>query len=279
MKDIFVVVGCEESQRVTIELRKLGVKAFSCDKKPCSGGHPEWHFRGDLISLLEAVRTHKKVYTADGTGHDIPKWHAGIFFPDCTYLTCSAEWAYKDGPYHQKVKPGTLVGEARREARAHAIEFFRILWSREEIPHIAIENPIGIINKFMKPAQIIHPWMFGDDASKGTCLWLKNLPLLPSEKIDYLPEPNGNWVLPRTVCKNCGTIEAGAVDLVEKALKDGCIECGHKVLPRWGNQTDSGQNKLFPSIDRAEQRSKTYPGIAHAMAHTWGLYLINRYNK
>jgi len=208
-----ILVGCEESQAVTIELRKLGHEAYSCDLKPCSGGHPEWHLQMDVFAALK-----------------MQKWDAGVFFPDCTYLTCSAEWAYKDGPYHQKVKPGTLVGEARRNARADAYEFFMALWNCG-IQRIVIENPVGVMSRyFRKPDQVIQPWMFGDDASKKTCLWIKNLP-----KVWHSAD---NYVLPRIVN-------------------------GKKL---WSNQTDSGQNNLSPSDNRAELRSKTYPGIAQAIA-------------
>jgi hypothetical protein len=210
-----ILVGCEESQAVTIELRKLGHEAYSCDLLPCSGGHPEWHLQMDVMKAI-------------GMG----PWDMGIFFPDCTYLTCSAEWAYKDGPYHQKVKPGTLVGKDRVQARINAASFFMDLYLCE-IPKVAIENPIGIMSTaFRKPDQIIQPYMFGDDASKSTCLWLKGLP-----KIEL-----GEYVQPRMVN-------------------------GKK---KWSNQTDSGQNKLPPSLDRAMLRSKTFPGIAKSMANQWG---------
>ena len=83
-----------------------------------------------------------------------------------------------------------------------------------------------------KPSQMIQPYQFGEDASKKTCLWLKELTPLISTK----------YVEPRWV----------------------------NGKPRWSNQTDSGQNKLGPSEDRAMIRSKTYLGIAIAMAEQWG---------
>ena len=209
-----IIVGCEKTQAVTIELRNLGHEAYSCDIQPCSGGHPEWHLHMDV---LKAINLHK--------------WDVGIFFPDCTYLKCSAEWAYKDGPYHQKVKPGTLVGKERIKARKEASSFFLKLYNCD-IPKVAMENPIGVMSSyFRKPDQVIHPHQFGDDASKATCLWLKGLPKL------------------------IGTRN------VEPRIIDG--------RPRWANQTDSGQNKLSPADNRAEMRSKTYPGIAKAMAQQW----------
>lgn len=208
------LVGCEESQIVCKALRARGHEAYSCDLKKPSGGHPEWHLQMDVFDAIES-----------------DEWDAGIFFPDCTYLTCSAEWAYGDGPYHQKVKPETLVGDARRIARNQAIEFVKRLYSCP-IPRVAIENPIGVLSsRWMKPTQVIQPYQFGDDASKATCLWLRGLPLLVPTKQIHPRIVNGK--------------------------------------PRWGNQTDSGQNKLGPSDSRAELRSKTYPGIAACMAATW----------
>lgn len=101
------------------------------------------------------------------------------------------------------------------------------------IPRIVLENPVGCIStRIRKPDQIIQPYEFGEDASKKTCLWLKGLPLLKPTKI----------VLPRQV--------------------NGKL--------RWSNQTDSGQNKLGPSEDRWKERSRTYQGIASAMADQWG---------
>ena len=106
---LFILVGCEESQAVTIELRKQGHQAFSCDLQECSGGYPEWHLQ---IDVFEAIK--------------LRKWDAGIFFPDCTYLTVSANKWYKDQPPR---KSGTLVGAERREAREKAIKFFMNLYN------------------------------------------------------------------------------------------------------------------------------------------------------
>lgn len=194
-----ILVGCEESQAVTIELRKLGHEAYSCDLKPCSGGHPEWHIQGDVF---EAIK--------------LKQWDAGIFFPDCTYLTVSANKWYKDQPER---KSGTLVGKARRDAREKAIQFFMDLYNCG-IPKIAIENPIGVMSsRFRKPDQVLQPWMFGHGETKATCLWLKKLPSLKPTNI-----VNGR----------------------EQKLH---------LLP--------------PSKNRAELRSKTYKGIAEAIANQW----------
>jgi len=209
-----ILVGHEESQAVCKAFRAMGDEAYSCDLKPCSGGHPEWHLQMDVFDAIKLM-----------------DWDAGIFFPDCTFLTISAEWAYKEPPYHQKLKPGTLFGKERRKARENAVNHVISLWDCG-IPLISIENPIGKLSTlFRKPSQIIQPYEFGDDASKRTCLWLKGLPNL---------HPT-NYIKPRIV----------------------------NGKQRWGNQTDSGQNKLSPSDNRAELRSKTYPGIAKAIAEQW----------
>jgi hypothetical protein len=134
-----------------------------------------------------------------------------------------------------------------------ALDFVRLLLSAD-IPKIALENPVSIISsRIRKPDQVVQPWMFGHDASKKTCLWLKNLPeLRPTEAVE-----------PRMVC--CG-VEVPYQD------KYGCPNCnGSKAArPRWGNQTPGGQNKLGPSPDRWKIRSTTYQGIADAMAQQWG---------
>lgn len=103
------------------------------------------------------------------------------------------------------------------------------------IPRICIENPVGVVStRIRKPDQIVQPWQFGDDASKRTCLWLKGVPPL-------VPDP-ANYFRPRLVNNR----------------------------QRWGNQTDSGQNRLGPSELRWQLQSKTYQGIADAMAQAWG---------
>lgn len=130
-----------------------------------------------------------------------------------------------------------LERAAKTEA---AIEFVERLWAhRERIGRMAIENPIGCLStrsSLGKPTQIIQPHWFDADASKATCLWLHMLPkLLPTKP-----------VAPRRI----------------------------NGKPRWGNQTDSGQNKLPPSEDRARQRAETYPGVADAMALWWKIELM-----
>ena len=150
-----VLVACEESQAVTIEFRKLGHEAYSCDLMECSGGHHEWHIKGDAI--LEA-------YSG--------KYDMMIAFPPCTFLTVTQNRWLKDQP---PLKSGALVGEARREARREAIKFFKDL-ANAPIDKIALENPVGCMSsEYKQPTQIIQPYYFGDEHRKTTCLWLKEL--------------------------------------------------------------------------------------------------------
>lgn len=145
-----VLIGCEESQAVCIEFRKLGHEAFSCDLQECSGGHPEWHLQMDVF---EAVK--------------LKDWDMGIFFPECTHLAVS-------GARHFE--------EKRKDGRQqNAVDFFFKIVNLS-IPKIAIENPIGIMSTiYRKPDQIIHPYWFGHGETKSTCLWLKGLnPLTPT---------------------------------------------------------------------------------------------------
>lgn len=220
---MIILVACEESQAVTIELRKLGHQAFSCDLEPCSGGHPEWHLQEDAISVAY--------------GFD---WDMMIAHPPCTYLSVS-------GLHWNKRNP------ERAKKTIQALGFVQKLMDAP-INKIAIENPVSCISsRIRKPDQIIQPYEFGEDASKKTCLWLKNLPLL---------EPT-EYVEGRLVC--CG------VELDESLGKYGCPNCcGDNIAKRrWANQTNSGQNKLAPSPERAKLRSKTYKGIAKAIAEQW----------
>ena len=225
-----ILVGCEESQAVTIELRKLGHEAYSCDLLPCSGGHPEWHLQMDIKNVLNGSFTaFGQFWTEAGTVEaPIKRWDMMIAFPTCTYLTVSANKWYKDQPPR---KSGVLVGAERRKAREQAIQFFMDLYNCK-IPKIAIENPIGIMSsRFRKPNQIIHPYMFGSPERKGTCLWLKNLPeLIPT-----------NIVEPNIIKLSSG-----------------------KTMSKY--HYDSVQ---LPQEERSKLRSKTFPGIAKAMADQW----------
>ena len=148
-----ILVACEESQAVTIELRRLGHEAYSCDIIPCSGGHPEWHLQVDALELLKM------------------KWDMILAFPPCTHLAVSGARYFE-----QKRKDG------RQQA---AIDFF-MQFANADCSKIAIENPVGIMSTYYrKPDQIIQPWQFGHGETKKTCLWLKGLPpLIPTEIVE-----------------------------------------------------------------------------------------------
>lgn len=212
-----VLIGCESSGTVRDAFARQGWDAWSCDLLPSVNGGQ--HIQGNVLDVL----------ASGARGADL-----FIVHPPCTYLTNSAEWAYRD-VQTKRIKPGTLTGAARRAARVEAVEFARACYSAP-VPFIALENPVGHLSAALgKPAQIIQPHQYGHDASKGTCLWLKNLPpLVGTQNVE-----------PRIV------------------VREG------RIYKRWANQTDSGQNRLPPSADRWRIRSVTYQGIADAMAEQW----------
>ena len=226
-----VLIGCESSGAVRDAFLARGHDAWSCDLLPSET--PGSHFECDLLDVIGGGvvwSTHSNPY----------HWDLLIAHPPCTYLTNAAAWALQDPDYdrwpgvgyHQRIKPGTLVGAARRAARDDALAFVRAL-AAAPIPRICIENPMGAARSAIGwPCQTIQPWMFGDDASKATGLSLKGLP----------PLRHTAYVQPRIV----------------------------NGKPRWANQTDNGQNRLSPGPDRWKDRSRTYEGIAAAMALQWG---------
>ena len=194
-----VLVACEYSGRVRDAFLAAGHDAMSCDLLPTDAPGP--HYQGDVFDIIH-----------DG-------WDLMVAHPPCTYLSVSGmHW--------------TTRGLRDPQLTEDALDFVKALMAAP-IERIAIENPISVISsRIRKPDQIIQPWMFGHDASKKTCLWLKNLPLL------------------------------AVTQMVEPRIVNG--------RSRWGNQTASGQNKLAPSADRWKIRSETYKGIADAMAAQWG---------
>lgn len=220
-----ILVACEESQAVTIEFRKLGHEAYSCDIIECSGGHPEWHIMQDVLPLLDG---NCKFETVDGKCHDIDgKWGMIIAFPPCTYLTVTGNRWFDIERYGEKAKQ-------RIKNREDAIKFF-MMFAKADCERIAIENPIGTMSTaWRKPDQIIHPYMFGDPERKSTCLWLKGLPKL---KPTNIVEP--------------------------KIIK---YKNGKGTDSPWHMNTMG-----LPSDERAKMRSKTFPGIAKAMAEQWGV--------
>lgn len=161
-----ILVACEESQAVTVELRNLGHEAYSCDIEECSGGHPEWHLQTNALELLKM------------------RWDMIIAFPPCTYMTNA-------GAVRMRVQ-GELVRERFQKATA-AKEFFMQFYNAD-CPRIAIENPTPMKIVALPPyTQAIQPYQFGHPYSKRTCLWLKGLPpLMPTEIIaNHEPYVNG----------------------------------------------------------------------------------------
>jgi len=235
-----VLLACEKSQIVCIEMREIGNEAFSCYIQECSGGHPEWHIQDDVLNHLDK------------------KWDLMIAFPPCTHLAVSGARYFKE-----KQKDGR---------QKQAIDFIMKL-IKAPIFKIVVENPIGIMSTiYRKPDQIIQPWQFGHPETKATCLWLKNLPkLIPTKIIKsqpawiQCPDYDDYWC---TIHKK-HAYDCDCPDIDTWITKKG-ITPYEKGSGRWENETKSGQNKLGPSPERAELRAKTYSGIAVAMANQWG---------
>jgi hypothetical protein len=201
-----VLIACEYSGRVRDAFIRAGHDAMSCDLLPTDVAGP--HYQGDVTDIIN-----------DG-------WDLMVAHPPCTYLSVSGmHW--------------TTRGLRDPQLTEDALAFVQLLLDAP-IERIALENPISVISsRIRKPNQIINPYQFGHDASKKTCLWLKNLPHLISTEM----------VEPRIVITPSG-----------------------KPAKRWGNQCDNyGQDKLPPSADRWKIRSATYQGIANAMAEQWGI--------
>ncbi len=244
MKKLNVLIACEESQRVCKEFRKLGHNAYSCDLLKSSGSHPEWHFKQDVLEVIKdkggILETGKKCYIEGN-------WDLMIAHPPCTYLAVSgARWFYHPKDKHlsiDKRRPHPRFPN-RAKNREEALEFFSKLLNAD-IEYIAVENPVGIVStRIKKPNQIVHPYHFGDKASKATCLWLKNLPLL----------------------EHTNVVEKG--EYIE--LKSG------KRLPKWYSEALTKSNT---PEERRTLRSKTFPGFAKAMATQWSKFIIENYSK
>ena len=207
------LVACEESQRVTIELRKLGVEAYSCDIQDCSGGHPEWHHKGDVLPLLDG----DCAFTTVGGGQTVSiegKWDLIIAHPPCTYLSHVAT-------RHHSINctPLNKINERTME-RIDAARFF-MRFAMADCNHLAIENPVGIMNTvYRAPDQTIEPYQFAlsinspEYVTKRTSLWLKDLPPL---MVNALPRPNNH--------KLFGTMPSGKAKIWEDSYshsaKDG----------------------------------------------------------
>lgn len=206
-----VLVACEESQTVCKAFRKLGFEAYSCDIQDCSGGHPEWHIKGDVLEQLDKG------------------WDLIIAHPPCTYISrAGARWMYKSA--------GVLCEERYRQAMDAKDFFMKLLNSNAKF--VAVENPLPLkIVALPKETQVIQPYEYGHEYSKRTHLWLKGLPkLIPTDiKENYSP------YLP----SNTG---------------------GKKR----GQSFNKGVSK------NAKESSKTFQGIADAMAQQWGEFLLKQ---
>lgn len=162
-----ILIACEESQTVCTELRNLGHEAYSADIQEPSGGHPEWHILGDVLSLINGKC---RFTTMDGTVHNISgKWDLLIAHPPCTYLTSAGAC---------RLMPKGKLDKKRLEKGIAAKEFFMKFYYAD-CDKICIENPSPLKIFSLPPySQIIQPYMFGENVTKRTCLWLKNLPPL-----------------------------------------------------------------------------------------------------
>lgn len=227
-----ILVACEESQAVTIELRKLGHEAYSCDIIECSGGHPEWHIKQDVLPLLNG---NCEFASMDGQTHAIEgKWDMIIAHPPCTFLTVTGNRWFNCERYGAEA-------QLRWNNRCIAMCFFLAI-AYADCPRIVIENPVGCMSTYYrKPDQIIHPWQFAltdeEFTEKQTCLWLKGVdPLVPTIK-EKPKMTYHEWVTP-----------------------DG----KKKRQTLWYYNT-----RCLPHSERASAASKTFPGTAKAMAEQW----------
>lgn len=241
-----VFIGMETSGALRRRFIAQGHEVISCDTLPAEDGPTPNHMIGDVFVTLERLRV----------DYDwVPD--LGIFHPTCTFHTLAAAWAFNDPDYarypgvgyHQKVQAGTLTGAARRQARKEAeadCERIKALKIKRKV----VENPKGTLptrTSYGKPHQIVQPYQFGDDASKGTCLWF----------FDQDGNPLPGMVLPIDPAKYVPpTLRANGKSY-------------------WGNQTDTGQNNATPGELRWKERSRTFDGIADAGAEHWGRDVTN----
>jgi hypothetical protein len=226
-----ILIACEESQAVCIEMRKRGHDAFSCDILPCSGGHPEWHIQGDVLGGLDG----RDFVTQNGTRVSVGAWDMMIAFPPCTHLAVSGARHFE-----QKRKDGR---------QQEGIDFFLKIVNAP-IPLKATENPVGIMSTiYREPDQIIQPYYFGDEAQKTTCLWLGGLSLLIHQAEDDLFNKSTH-------------VDRGDFYISPNGAK----------MPSWCSDPvgENGKKLGYNTDEIKTLRSKTFPGIAKAMAEQWG---------
>lgn len=231
-----VLIACEESQEICSAFRRLGHEAYSCDLQECSGGHPEWHICDDALRYINGECG---FFTSDGAYHAIEtKWDLLIAHPPCTYLSCA-------GNRHLSLKHTTAEKVIDRQWRLAESAVFFMQFALADCEKICIENPLGYMSRLWRtPDQIIHPYFFAQNINdrrnyqlKRTCLWLKNLPPLLHQNNFPPPAPSG---------------------YTSKGKALYFTDCHGKIK---GIQCDSNS---------AKARSKTFPGVAQAMALQWG---------
>lgn len=225
-----VLLACEESQTVCKAFRKRGHKAFSCDIEPCSGGHPEWHIHGDVLDYLDLKKCNGYFHTEDGQDHEIYEDWDMII----AFPPCT-DLAVSGARYFERKRKSGI--------QQKSIEFFMAM-VESDCEKIAVENPVGIMSTHCrKPDQIVQPYFFGDPHKKTTCLWLKGLP--PLEKTNMVD----------------------VEDLKTYNYSNG----EKKVYSEFVHPKDeNGKYLKFTDKEVKKIRSKTFPGIAEAMANQWG---------
>ena len=251
--EVRVLISCESSGTVREAFRKLGHDAWSCDLLPADDGSP-YHFQQDCMRVIAggfivADQSASPLWPAFVTGAiggnngdqmDAFDPRTGEWGPyPAEDVSAAFKWdlVIAHPPRTHLSSAGAKHFAAKRAdgRQQQGIDLFMSIVAacEKHAESWAVENPIGIMSSlYRKPDLIIQPYWFGDDASKSTCLWLSGLPLLTST--NRIP----------------GRLVGGR--------------------ERWANQTDSGQNRLPPSKDRWKIRSKTFQGIADAMAQQWG---------
>ena len=230
-----VLVACEESQVVCKAFRERGHEAYSCDIIDCSGGHPEWHIKGDVLKVLNPIGLPYggvgiAFHTADGQFHIVDgKWDLIIAHPPCTYMSAAGACRM----YPQK---GVLDEERYKKSQEAKEFFFKIM--NADCEKIVIENPRPLkIVGLPEETQRIQPYEYALDESeyftKLTYLWEKGVPpLVPLRK----EKPQGT-----------------------------------KPFVNAGSKTSNGEyRKLKGCKSSAKERSKTFFGIGRAMASQWG---------
>ena len=228
-----ILVACEESQAVTIELRRLGHEAYSCDIEPCSGGHPEWHIMQDVLPLLnphyiedvcEQDRCNGIEFCTATKNITVARWDMIIAFPPCTYMSNAG--ACRMFPHKGQI-------DNERFAKAMQAKEFFMAFYNADCERICIENPVPLsIVGLPEKTQVIQPYEFGHPYTKKTYLWLKGIPKL---KPTNIVNPVGPYV------------------------------CGNSEI--WKKQAANGI--VYGKEKSAKHRSKTFYGIAKAMAEQW----------